>query len=532
MSETDRLDVERVLAELPLEQRVGQMMAAGFDGLAAPPYFLDWLREGRLGTVILFARNVASPAQLADLTASLHEASPLPLLIAIDQEGGVVARMVEPFTESPGNMALGAADDPDLARRMAGVMARELRAMGINWNLAPTVDVMSNSQNPAIGLRSYGSDPARVGALGAAQIRGYQEAGVAACAKHFPGHGNTAVDSHVDLPVIQADQAVLDAVDLPPFRAAIAAGVSSIMAAHVHLPAFEARHPATLSRAILHDLLRAELGFTGVATTDCMEMKAVTERYGAGESAVLAALSGVDVIFFSHTQARQAAAYDAVLAAARSGRLPAARITEAVRRILALKACYVGPPAFAPEIIGAPGHGAVALEAARAGLVLLRQAAGVLPLRSDDGQRIALVEFADLRDAGGIHADVAESSGHTRLAAKLSARLPNLEAMALTITPDAAQAQSALDRAAAADLLLLATRNAHLRPPQAELVEQLLAKAPAAILLCLRNPHDAARFPSCQTVLASLGDSSPSLDALVEALLGSLAPTGLLPVAM
>jgi beta-N-acetylhexosaminidase len=526
MNDTLSFDIETVLAALSPEQRVGQMMAAGFDGLEAPGYILDWLRAGRLGTVILFARNVAGPAQLADLTASLHEASPLPLLIAIDQEGGIVARMRAPFTESPGNMALGAAGDPDLARRMAGVLAAEMRAVGINWNLAPVVDVMSNPANPAIGVRSYGSDPAKVGLLVAAQIQGYQAAGVAACAKHFPGHGNTAIDSHLDLPVIASDRARLDAVDLPPFRAAIAAGVSSVMAAHIRFPTLDPLNPSTLSRAVLHDLLRGELGFEGVLTTDCMEMRAISDRYGTGESAVLAALAGVDVIFFSHTAEKQAAAHDGVLKAVYSGHISTDRITEAARRILTLKARYAGAPQpFASELIATPEHRAVAQEAARAGVVMVRQETGVLPLRPGDGRRVVMVEFASYLDSEAL-----ERGGQTGLAERLKERLAGLEAIALesNFTPE--QAARARAIATGADVLLLAVRSAHLYPPEAQLADLLIADARRVVLVALRNPHDVARFPTCKTALASLGDASPSLDAVVSALLGDYTPSAGLPV--
>ncbi len=530
--------VEPTLKALSLEARVGQMMMIGFDGHKAPPHALEWLAAGRAGSVVLFTRNVASPAQLAELTASLRAAAPLPILICVDQEGGVVARMRHPFTESPGNMALGAAtgdDATELAARMAGVLAREIRAVGIDWNLAPCLDVLSNPHNPAIGLRSLGADPDRAAELGAALVRGTQAAGVAACAKHFPGHGDTGVDSHHDLPVIASDLARLRALDLKPFVAAINAGVASVMAAHIVFPALDPDRPATLSPAVQTGLLRRELGFEGVITTDCMEMKAVADRYGAGESTVLAALAGADSIVHSHTARRQEEAYTAMLAAARSGRLPAARIEQSVRRLLALKDRYVRrAEAVSLDEVGGGAHRAVSLEAARRALTLVRgalprqllQAEGLSPLSAT----CALIEFSYARPS-----QAEEAHTPTWLAAELAARLPCVQHLTLPgdAPPDELVAR-ARKLAQDADLLIVATRSAHLNPDQRRLAAELLTAARAAshetLLLCLRNPWDAAAFPEVENVLATLGDARPSLTAAAEALAGEVAPTGRLPV--
>lgn len=219
---------------ISIEDRVGQMLMAGFNGLTAPDYILDWLREGRLGGIILFARNVDSPAQLAALTTQLHQAAKYPLLIGIDQEGGTVARMREGFTESPGAMALASIRDDNEAvtESVSGVLAQEMRALGINWNYAPTVDISYNAANPSVGTRSFGSRPEQVAALAAAAVRGFQGAGVAACAKHFPGLGDTALDTHLHLPRLDASLERLLAVDLLPYRQAVASGLATIMTTH------------------------------------------------------------------------------------------------------------------------------------------------------------------------------------------------------------------------------------------------------------------------------------------------------------
>lgn len=511
---------------LSLEERVGQMLVVGFEGLEPPAYLLEWIAAGRISGVILFARNVASPAQLAALTGALHAAAPRPLLIAIDQEGGVVARLRQGFTESPGAMALAASGSEALAEQVSAVLGRELRALGINWNLAPTLDLTHNIHNPSVGVRSLGTDPARVAALGVAQVRGFQSAGVAATAKHFPGKADTPIDPHVSLPVIEGALGDLWDTDLVPFRAVSDAGIAAMLITHVQFRALDPTYPSTLSPRIITGLLRQELGFRGLVTTDCMEMKAITNHYGAGESAVLAALAGASVILFSHTRALQEAAYDALLAAARSGRLPEAPIDAANAQVDALRTRYAitAPPALDP--IRAPEHLAITAQAARAGMVQLRAAPGVLPLRPDDPRQIAVIEFASVLESG-----ILERGGETGFAALVRTRLPDAEC--LSLAPDAPQ-ESAVQRALAlahtADVVIVATRNAHLQPAQGALAQSLLAAARQPVLLCLRNPYDAGVLTGADTVLCTLGDSSPSLEAALAALLGEFTPQGRLPV--
>ncbi len=509
------------------EETIGRMLMVGFDSLEPPPHILQWLAEGRLGGVILFARNVASPTQLAELTQACHEAAPHPILIAIDQEGGIVARLREGFTEAPSAMALGAAGDEALAEQVAGVLGAEMRAVGINWNLAPVLDLAhpSNVHNPSVGVRAFGEDPAHVAQLGTAQVRGFQGAGVAATAKHFPGKVQSPVDPHVDLPVVESPLAEMRTIDLVPFRAAIQVGIASVMIAHVQFRALDEAHPSTLSRAVITGLLREELGFGGVIVTDCMEMGAITRRYSPAQSAVLAAQAGADVILFSHTRERQEEAYRALVEAARDGRLPAETAQAAAQRVqkLAERYAITAPPAL--DRIRTPEHHAITLRAARSGVVQLRAEAGTLPLRPDDGRIVALIEFASHLDS-----DVLESGGQSGLAALLHERLPRLESTLLAPrTPDEEALARARALAERADVLIVATRNAHLSPPQQQLAADWLAQARHGVLLCLRNPYDAGVLQA-PTALCTLGDSAPSLQAAVEALLGEFQPTGKLPV--
>lgn len=258
----------------------GQLLFAGFQGTELPRGLAELLAQGRIGGVILFARNIGDPAEVRALTAALHAAAPpeAPVLLAIDQEGGRVQRLRKPWTEWPPMRQIGERDEVETTAAVAAAIARELADLGIGLDFAPCVDVDTNPDNPVIGDRSFSRDPARVGRHAAAFITAMQAAGVAACAKHFPGHGDTLTDSHLELPRLMHDLHRLREVELPPFRAAIAAGVASIMTAHVLFPRLDRHRPATLAPDVM-DLLRGELGYDGVVFSDDLEMKAVADHY-------------------------------------------------------------------------------------------------------------------------------------------------------------------------------------------------------------------------------------------------------------
>jgi beta-N-acetylhexosaminidase len=258
----------------------GQLLFAGFQGTELPRGMAELLAQGRIGGVILFSRNIGDPAQVRALTAALHAAAPpeAPVLLAIDQEGGRVQRLREPWTEWPPMRQVGERDEVETTAAVAAALARELADLGIGLDFAPVVDVDTNPDNPVIGDRSFSRDPARVGRHAAAFVTAMQAAGVAACAKHFPGHGDTQTDSHLELPRLEHDLHRLREVELPPFRAAIAAGVASIMTAHVLFPRLDRQRPATLAPDVMN-LLRGELGYDGVVFSDDLEMKAVADHF-------------------------------------------------------------------------------------------------------------------------------------------------------------------------------------------------------------------------------------------------------------
>ena len=311
------------------------VLQPGFPGTTAPDWLLRRLGEG-LASVGLFGRNIASPDQLAALTAQLRSERD-DVLVAIDEEGGDVTRLEARTGSSfPGNHALGAVDDVELTRAVAHELGRRLAACGVNLNWAPSADVNSNPSNPVIGVRSFGADPESVARHTAAYVTGLQSAGVAACTKHFPGHGDTAVDSHHALPRIDAGPTVLEHRELLPFRAAIAAGSRAVMSAHILVPTLDPDHPATLSLRILTDLLRGQLGYDGLIVTDGMEMQAIAATYGIERGSVLAIAAGADAICVGGGLADDETVRrlrDALVGAVRSGDLPEERLAEAAQRV-------------------------------------------------------------------------------------------------------------------------------------------------------------------------------------------------------
>jgi len=346
------------------KRRAGQRLFLGFAGPGVDDDLRRLVREVRPAGFILFARNVESPEQVRELNrelGSLVDAHD-PALISVDQEGGRVARVRAPATEFPPMKALGDIDDPALTEAALAAMAVELRAMGFHLDFAPVADVNSNPDNPVIGDRSFGDDPVRVGRHVAAAVRGLQGEGVIACAKHFPGHGDTGVDSHLALPVVDRSVASLRDMELPPFAAAIAAGVGSVMTSHVMFPAWDADWPATLSPRILKPLLRDELGFDGVVFSDDMEMKAVAGRWPVDVQVRQATEATVDVLLCCKEPSLQLEAFEALVQLQEASKAHEGAMVDNVKRVEALRERFLlgASPWPGLDRIGHPDHRVVA----------------------------------------------------------------------------------------------------------------------------------------------------------------------------
>jgi beta-N-acetylhexosaminidase len=318
----------------------GQMVVAGFEGRTLPGEVERALSRGSLSGVILFERNLGAPGEVRELTDAIRASSSLPPIIAVDHEGGRVLRLSEPFTQWPPLSVLGG-KDTRTAREVAGAMAAELLAVGINTNFAPVLDVDSNPDNPVIGDRSFGPDPDKVAHLGAAMIEGFRQAGLISCGKHFPGHGDASVDSHDDLPVVEVDRPTLERRELVPFQEAIAARAPMIMTAHLKATALDRYYPATISRRVLNDLLRDEMGFNGVIITDDLEMGALSKHMPLKDAAYSAVRAGADLLLVCSGIDRAEEARLALEEGLKQEVLEFGEATRSIRRILALKEEYL-----------------------------------------------------------------------------------------------------------------------------------------------------------------------------------------------
>lgn len=357
-----------------VRRQIGQLAIAGFAGHTLPPDLQALAREFDLGGIIIFARNVESPEQVADLARQARDLQrELPLWVSVDQEGGRVARLRSPFTVWPPMQALGRSGDEQLVARFAQALAAELKAVGINLDFTPVLDILTNPKNPAIGDRALSDTPEAVARLGAALIEALQAEGIAACGKHFPGHGDTSADSHDEMPLIEHPPDRLDAVELVPFRAAIARHVAGIMTAHILVPSLDADHPATLSPAIVDGLLKRKLGFEGMVVSDDLDMKAISARFSVAEATVRAIGAGCDLVLMCGAGPEpQFAAMERLVHALEDGSLPLPRAENALMRHRRVKERFLAVPGARTldaralrTLLGREEHQAVADEIAR-----------------------------------------------------------------------------------------------------------------------------------------------------------------------
>ncbi|GAA4671748.1 glycoside hydrolase family 3 protein [Phytohabitans rumicis] len=553
----ERGKIMRLLRHMTLEEKVGQLFvvevygqdaqtvtetaAAGNQrlyGVSTPAQVIDKYKPGG---VIYYTEgrgpdNLRNPRQIATLSNGLQAAAtgqrrPIPLLIATDQEGGsLVFRLSAPATAMPGNMALGAGRSAADAYRSAEVIGAELAAVGINQNYAPVADVNVNPANPVIGIRSVGEDPDLVSDLVAAQVDGYHDGGVAAVAKHFPGHGDTAVDSHFGLPEVTHTRAQLEAIDLPPFRAAIDERVDAIMTAHVVLRSVDpSGAPATMSKSILTGLLRKRLDYDGLIVTDALDMRGATSTYPPHVAPVEAVKAGADQLVLAP---QMDVAYNAVLDAVRSGQISMRRLDESVYRILRVKlkrGLFADPLVdveLAEKVVGAPGHLADAQVITDRTTTLVKNDAGVLPLTGDP--RSVLVT--------GWGVTTTRTLGEA-----VRRRGQTVTVLETGLTPSPARIAEAVAAAAANHLVVVSTNNAAgidattglptaSAAAQQALITALLATGVPIVVSAMRNPYDISRLTGVSTFLATYGYTAGAVESLTRVLFGEVNPAGRLPV--
>ncbi|MFF8715554.1 glycoside hydrolase family 3 protein [Streptomyces sp. NPDC015184] len=545
--------LKRIISGMTLEEKVGQLFVMRVYGHSATEpdqadidanlaeigvrTAAEMIAKYHVGGIIYFAwaHNTRDPYQIADLSNGIQRAglagpTPLPLLVSTDQEHGIVCRVGEPATLMPGAMALGAGGSRSDTRRAGQIAGAELAAMGINQNYAPDADVNVNPANPVIGVRSFGSDPQSVAAMVAAQVKGYQSSGIASTAKHFPGHGDTSTDSHTGLPVINHTREQWAELDAPPFRAAIAAGIDSIMTAHIVVPALDpAEDPATLSHPILTGILREELGYDGVVVTDALGMEGVRTKYGDDRVPVLALKAGVDQLL---NPPSLDIAWNAVLAAVKNGELTEARLDESILRVLRLKAklgLFDDPFVSRRGVdrtVGTRAHLAAADRIAERTTTLLANEGAVLPLSRRSHKNLLVVG-----------ADPASPSGTTGPpTTTLATAFGELGYAATALSTGTAPTKAKIDEAVAAargkDAVVVATYNVSATSSQRTLVSTLAATGVPVITVAIRNPYDIAQLAGTGFVanLATYSWTDVELRAAARVIAGRVEPRGTLPV--
>ncbi len=519
---------------LTLKQAVGQKLMLTFRGKRRLPNGLrELLAEAQPAGFVLFkALNVESPEQVRKLTIELQEAgrqAGLPhFLIATDQEMGQLMAIDNGTTPFPGSMALGAADSEDLAYRVGYATGCELSAMGVNMNFAPVCDVNSNPRNPVVGTRSFGDNPGRVAALAAAQVCGLQAAGIAATAKHFPGHGDVAQDSHYGVPILAHDLAQIEQQDLPPFQAAIEAGVRLVLTAHLAVPALDgfSDRPATFSPVVLRDLLRGRLGFEGVTISDAMDMGAVRQGDGLAVDVLAAASAGMDLLLLNLSRSQQNKAQTALLQAYSRRLLDEQEAFASAGRVLALKHWLAEQPQHSFEVVGCRQHQELALEAARRALTLVHNHNDFLPLHLSDRDRLVVVVP---RPQNLTPADTS-SSVRVALASELRKFHTQVEEYVVSIDPSRAEIAALWERVHGCAALVIGSMNALQFPNQQELIKTLLQTGIPTVVAALRLPYDAALFPAASATVCTYSILDCSMQALAEALFGFAPWPGRLPV--
>jgi beta-N-acetylhexosaminidase len=519
-----------LLSQMTVEQKVGQVMAIGFGATAVIPQVKSLLNELHIGGIIIFDANVESPTQLAQLIRDAQEATIAngdpALIVAIDQEGGPVARLRQTvgFTEFPSAMAIAATGDVNNARLAAKAMAGEMKAVGINMNLAPDMDVNNNPANPIIGIRSFGSDPARVSEFGAAMIEAYQGEGIACVAKHFPGHGDTAVDSHLGLPMIPYDLARLNAIELMPFRAAKDAGIAGIMSAHISFPAVDDTPdlPGSLSAKVQTGLLRdglpESLQFDGLAVSDSLEMGALESAgFTTPKAAAQALAAGADLLTFNSTLDVYRETHALIVSKVNAGEIPLARLDAAVRRVLRAKERFGVLDSALVDVSGVASKVGqleakqLSLNIAAKSITLVRDGAKLLPLAQD--AKLAVIETP--------HAVGLSSAFGT----------PGVDVGLLQVSeqPQPFEIEQALSFAEG-KTVIVATYDVAVNPTQADLVNALLRADVPVIVIATRSPYDALYLKDAPTVIAIYG--APLFGGLAAALRGQAPMPGVLPVAL
>ena len=507
----------------------GDTLLLGFEGTTLPADTAELLRRGiGVGVTLFRALNVAQPDQLRELTDAVRQAAGRPVLVCGDQEAGQFLGLGAFTTPFAGNLALGAAGDVDLTRRVGQAIGTEVRALGVDVDYAPVCDLLTNPDNPNLGARCFGDDPTTVAQHAAAFTVGLADAGATAAAKHFPGKGDAAVDSHHALPTLPWDLPAIERRELVPFQAALDAGAGLVMTAHAAYPAITGSPdvPATLSRVILHDLLRTRMGFGGVVVTDALDMKALGQGARQVVDAIAALRAGADLLLGTAQAGMTERLVEGLDAAVSRDLLDTAALEASARRVHRLAADLSAAARPDLDVVGGTAHAQLADELAQRALTLVDDPAGVLPLRPDSRVLAVMPQPVDRTPAD------TSSMVDPLLATALGTRFGSVEEVVVAVDPDPSAVAAVVARAADADVVVLGTIDAFAHPGQVALAEQLaLVEGTALVTAALRVPTDVDHMPAAAARLATYSIHRPSLEALADALAGVRPAPGRLPIA-
>ncbi len=504
-----------------------------FEGYEVPEQIRTWIQERNpAGFTIFRPLNVQSPAQVRALTAELQtivkQANQPPLIIGTDQEGGQLNALGEETTLFPGNMALGATRDADLARQVGQAMGRELAALGINVNYAPNCDINTNPNNPACGARAFSDDPSLATQMAVAFVEGMQAEGVAATIKHFPGKGEAKVDSHYALPLIDHSRERLEQMELRPFRAAISAGAKLVMTGHFAIPSLtgSAELPATLSRAVMRDFVRDELGFEGIVITDALDMGAISQGAGQIVDVITAVRAEVDLLLLTKSAEVQERLYAGLQLAYSRKLIDETHLKPSLARIMALKQWVSGTPQPPLDVVACAAHQKLAQTVTNRSVTLLRDDAGLLPLQLDADARIAVImpQPKELTPA--------DTSSFITLTLATAVRKyhPHVDEFITSHPPTEAEISTLREKATGYDYLIVGSISASMDKMQADLVNELLVTAVPTITVALRTPYDLTVYPQSQTHICTYSILPTAMRALAAALWGEIPFQGKLPV--
>ncbi|RIW34236.1 beta-N-acetylhexosaminidase [Bacillus salacetis] len=521
-----------------IAKQIGKLLVVGFEGKTVNENIKEMIHGYHVGGIILFARNIGTPRETIALTSGLQKEAKnagyqYPLMICIDQENGVVRRLGEGTTIFPGAMAIGATDNPENAYSIGLASGKELKSLGINWNLAPVIDVNNNPENPVIGVRSFGESAEKVAGFGKATMKGLQKAGVITTLKHFPGHGDTTADSHLELPIISHSKTRLDKIELVPFKACIETGADTIMSAHVYFPAIdrEVGVPATLSKKVITGLLREELGFNGVVTTDCLEMNAISNGVGTESGGLKAIQAGVDLLMVSHTHSKQTGVIKEIKKAVECGELDELVITKANQRVEKLKERYLNWNDIPSEkeltgfssIIESGKQEKIAYEVYQQSVTIVKNE-GMFPIDLKNNTRILVIEPA--KQTKMLVEDHIDSTLILGKAVKAFHASVDIYPIGVDLKPK--EIEFIIEKCRDYDCTIIGTLT--LTPGQVSLIKEIANNQLPHIIVSMRSPYDLSHFQEAAAYITTYEYTYPAIMVAAGAIFAKEQPSGVLPV--